>query len=88
MWGDIPRPLGGHPVTVRHWKFKDSGPNVAPQAALLELAASPPWAHLLQLKWCAVDTSSDERESHTCSCCILRSQGFGPVCLNDVSERV
>ncbi len=39
-WAEIARRLDTHPVTMRRWRFKGVRPNVAHQAALLELADS------------------------------------------------
>ena len=45
-WAEIARRLGAHPVTIRRWRFKGVRPNVAYQAALLELADSLDLGHI------------------------------------------
>lgn len=46
-WPETARRLGTHPVTMRRWRFKGVRPNVAHQAALLELADGMGLGHLL-----------------------------------------
>ena len=45
-WAEIARRLGAHPVTIRRWRFKGVQPNLAHQAALLELADSLGLGHI------------------------------------------
>ena len=45
-WAEIPRRLGTYPLTIRRWRYNGVRPNLAHQAALLDLADSLGLGHL------------------------------------------